>query len=84
MSYITLTPKNSNTKTMNDYMLISLMNLSLKLVKKLLEDRLQTKLSALSTKINMALSKQELSKTVWLGDLNLFTNVSNQEEKPSS
>jgi hypothetical protein len=60
------------------------MNLSLKLVKKLLEDRLQTKLSALSTKINMALSKQELSKTVWLGDLNLFTNVSNQEEKPSS
>jgi hypothetical protein len=60
------------------------MNLSLKLVKKLLEDRLQTKLSALSTKINMALSKQELSKTVWLGDLNLFTNVSNQEEKSSS
>jgi hypothetical protein len=60
------------------------MNLSLKLVKKLLEDRLQTKLSALSTKINMALSKQELSKIVCLGDLNLFTNVSNQEEKPSS
>jgi hypothetical protein len=40
-SYITLVPKNNNPVRVNDYRLISLLNSSIKLITKLLEDRLQ-------------------------------------------
>ena len=41
-SFITLVPKVTNPETVNDYRPISLMNISPKLVAKLLADRLQT------------------------------------------
>lgn len=41
-SFITLVPKNDNPKTVSDYRSISLMNISLKLVTKILADRLQS------------------------------------------
>jgi hypothetical protein len=41
-SYITLVPKKDGTETVNDFRPISLMNLSLKVITKILADRLQT------------------------------------------
>ena len=40
-SYITLVPKTSNPETVNDFRPISLLNISLKLLTKILADRLQ-------------------------------------------
>jgi hypothetical protein len=41
-SYITLVPKKDGPKTVNDFWPISLMNISLKVITKILADRLQT------------------------------------------
>jgi hypothetical protein len=41
-SFITLVPKKNNPETVNDFRLISLLNISLKVITKILADRLQT------------------------------------------
>jgi len=79
-SFITLVPKNSNPVTPNDFRPISLLNSILKLITKLMADRLQALIIPLIHRNQYGFIKTGLSKTALLGPLSIFINVNNQRE----
>jgi hypothetical protein len=80
-SFITMVLKVNNPLVVNDFRLISLMNSILKIITKLLGDRLQSIILPWHTKISMASSKQEPFKTVWAGLSNTSTNVNSPRRR---
>ena len=76
-SFITLVRKCNNPTTINDFSPISLLNSILKLITKLLADKLQNILFLSSTGINIVSSRLDQSKTVWPGLLSIFINANN-------
>jgi hypothetical protein len=80
--FITLVPKISNPETISDYRPISLLNCSLKLLTKLLADRLSSRsYSVWLTITNIDSSEIGPSRTVLLGVLNIYISASKVEEK---
>jgi len=80
-SFITLVPKHSNPVTPNDFRPISLLNSILKLITKLMADRLQALIIPLIHRNQYGFIKTGLSKTALLGPLSIFINVNNQRER---
>ena len=76
-SFITLVPKKDSPLSTNDYKPISLLNCTIKIITKLLANRLQTVISKLVHKISMVSLSRELFRTAWPGVLNRFTNANN-------
>lgn len=80
-SYITLVPKTDGARTVTDFRPISLLNSSMKLITKILANRLQPVINSLIHKNSMVSSRIEQSRTVWLGHLSIFTFATIQERK---
>jgi hypothetical protein len=82
-SYITLVPKKDNPKKVNDFRPISLLNSSIKMVTKLLANKLQALAIDIIHEINMVLLKGEQFKTALVGLSNTYINAITQEGKLS-
>jgi hypothetical protein len=80
-SFITMTPKVSNPVTISDYRPISFLNIAIKLITKLLANKLQPKMSSLIHIISMGSSNTDLFKIVWLGLMSTFINLSSPKKK---
>lgn len=80
-SYITLIAKKDNPITVNDYMPVSLLNVSMKIITKLLANRLQEKIIPLVHKNNMVLLEEGQFKTIELGLMNISMPVTNQTKR---
>jgi len=83
-SYITLVPKKDNPETVNDFRPISLLNTPLKIIAKLLTNRLQRDISNVVHSNQYGFIKGKVSKIVLDGLLNICTNVISQGRKSSS
>ena len=73
--YITLIPKTSSPETANDYRPITLLNYCLKIVTKILANRLQKVILKIIHRNQYGFIKGEPSKTVLHGRLNISTNA---------
>lgn len=83
-SFITLLPKVDNPCKIGDYRPTSLLNCSMKLIIKLLANRLQKVITELiHKKTSMASSNQGLLRTVWPGYWNTCTSAINPRRKSS-
>ena len=80
-SYNTLITKKDNPITVNDYMPVSLLNVSMKIITKLLANRLQEKIIPLVHKNNMVLLEEGQFKTIELGLMNISMPVTNQTKR---
>ena len=72
---ITLIPKNGSPSTVNDYRPITLLNCCLKLITKLLANRLQKIILKSFIITNMASYVEDLFRIVFLGHFNTFINA---------
>jgi hypothetical protein len=80
-SYITLIPKVEGARTVNDFRPISLLNSSVKLLAKLLANRLQPSITTLVHKNQYGFIKKEPYKTALLGLLNTYIYAIGQKKK---
>jgi hypothetical protein len=81
MGHITLIPKIPVPEGVNDYRPITLLNCILKIITRLLANRLQKKVLQIAHKNQYAFLKGRISRTVLHGNLNFYMNVKPQEEK---
>jgi hypothetical protein len=82
-SYVTLLPKVDTPSKVDDYSPISLLNCSMKLITKLLANRLQKLITKLVHKNSMVSSNPGLFNTFWLGLLTTYISDTNQKRKSS-
>lgn len=77
-SFTTLIPKVNNPVTINDSRPISLLSIAIKLITKMLGNKLQPKMPSIIHRNQYGCIKIDRSKIVWLG-LKTFINVSGQK-----
>jgi hypothetical protein len=80
-SFITLIPKKDSPRTVNDYRPISLLNSSLKILTKLVANRLQKVIQSVVHSNQYGFIKGRPSKTVWLMHFSFCNSVINQRER---
>lgn len=80
-SYITLVPKKQYPKNITDFRPISLLNTSLKIITKILANRLQRVMPKIVMRTSMGLSKENPFKTILDGLLSFCTNAIIPEER---